>query len=80
MQQMKRNELVKIQISSNTTGSTITNRLSQIIAIKLSDNFVSGTDYFWNEVLADYTITTTPTAQAVTASFTLRSGFLDGER
>jgi len=62
-------ELVKLQISHSST-STVTNILSQIIAIKLSDDFISGTDYFWNEDLVNYTITSTPTAKATTASFT----------
>jgi len=62
-------ELVKLQISNSST-STTTNVLSQILAIKLSDDFVSGTDYLWNEDLVNYTLTTTPTAKAITASFT----------
>jgi len=62
-------ELIKLQISSSLT-TTVTNSLSQIIAIKLSDDFVSGTDYFWNEFLTDYTMTATPVAKAITASFT----------
>jgi hypothetical protein len=63
-------ELVKLQISSNTTGSTITNKLSQIIAIKLSDNFTENTHYFKTEDLTNYTLTATPTAKATTGSFT----------
>jgi len=62
-------DLVKIQISSNTTGSTITNRLSQIIAIDITD-WTSGTDYIWTQDTVDYTYTTTPTAKATSASFT----------
>jgi hypothetical protein len=62
-------ELIKLQISSSST-SDVTNILSQILAIKLSDDFTENTDYFKNEVLGDYTITTTPTAQAITGSFT----------
>ena len=62
-------ELVKLQISSSST-TTVTNRLSQILAIKLSDDFISGTDYFWNEFLTNYTMTSTPTAKAITSSFT----------
>src|SRR3990172_7549385 len=46
-------ELIKLQISTNGTD-TVTNIFSQIIAIKLSDDFVSGTDYFFNEDLIDY--------------------------
>lgn len=63
-------ELVKLQISSNTTGSTITNSLSQIIAIKLSDDFTENTHYFKTEDLVNYTLTATPTAKAATGSFT----------
>ena len=62
-------ELVKLQISSSSTNVT-TNRLSQIIAVNLDDVGASGTDYFWGEDLGDYTLTTTPTAKAITASFT----------
>ncbi len=62
-------ELVKLQFSTSSTN-TGTNHLSQIIAIKLSDDFTSGADYFWNEFLTDYTMTATPTAKAITASFT----------
>jgi len=62
-------DLVKIQISMNTTGSTITNRLSQIIAIDITD-WTSGTDYIWTQDTVDYTYTTTPTAKATSASFT----------
>jgi len=63
-------ELIDIQISNDTGANVITCRIAQILALKLDDDFVSGTDYHWNEVLADYTITATPTAQAITASFT----------
>lgn len=63
-------ELVKLQISSNTTGSTITNKLSQIIAIKLSDDFTENTHYFKTEDLVDYTMTASPVAKATTGSFT----------
>lgn len=64
-------ELIKIQISSNTVATgTITNRLSQIIAIKLSDDFTQNTDWFWAEDLTNYTMTATPTAKATTGSFT----------
>ena len=62
-------ELIKLQISTNGTD-TVTNIFSQIIAIKLSDDFVSGTDYFFNEDLIDYTMTATATDKATTASFT----------
>ena len=62
-------ELVKLQISNSATN-TVTSIFSQIIAIKLSDDFTSETNYFWNEFLTDYTITTTPTAKAITSSFT----------
>lgn len=62
-------ERIRIQISSSST-TTVTNRLSQILAIKLSDDFTSGTDYHWAEDLTNYTITATPTAKATTASFT----------
>jgi hypothetical protein len=62
-------ELVKLQISNSATSTTEA-VLAQILALKLSDDFVSGTDYHLNEVLANYTMTTTPTAQAITASFT----------
>ena len=62
-------ELVKLQISTNAS-STVTNILSQIIAINLDDVGVSGTDYFWAEDLTNYTMTGTPTAKATTASFT----------
>src|SRR3990172_2272301 len=62
-------ELVKLQISSETT-QTVTNILSQIIAINMDDVGADGTDYFWNEFLTDYTMTSTPTAKALTASFT----------
>jgi hypothetical protein len=62
-------ELVKLQISNSST-STVTNTLSQIIAINMDDLGADGTDYFWNEDLTNYTITATPTAKATTASFT----------
>jgi len=63
-------ELIKLQISVNTTGSTVTNKLSQILAIKLSDDFTENTHYFKAEDLVNYTITATPTAKATTGSFT----------
>jgi len=63
-------ELVKLQISVNTTGSTVTNKLSQILVVKLSDDFVENTHYFKGEDLTNYTITATPTAKAGTGSFT----------
>ena len=62
-------ERVKIQISSSGTA-THTCRIAQILAINLDDVGASGTDYFFNEDLTDYTMTATPTAKAVTASFT----------
>ena len=62
-------EDVLIQISSSST-TDVTNKLGQILVIKLDDDFVSGTDYFWAEDLTDYTMTATPTAKATTASFT----------
>src|SRR3990172_5308297 len=62
-------EQVKLQISNSST-STTTNVLSQILAIKLSDDFTENTDYFKAEDLANYTITATPTAKATTGSFT----------
>ena len=62
-------ELIKLQISNSSTDTT-TNILSQIIAINMDDFGASGTDYFWNEFLTDYTITATPTAKAITTSFT----------
>jgi hypothetical protein len=62
-------EDILIQISSSST-TDVTNRLSQILAIKLDDDFISGTDYFWAEDLTDYTMTSTPTEKATTASFT----------
>jgi len=62
-------ELVKLQISSSST-TTVTSIFSQILVLKLSDDFVSGTDYFWDEDLVDYTMTGTPTRKAETASFT----------
>lgn len=62
-------ELVKLQISGSSTTDVI-NILSQIIAIKLSDDFTENTDYFLNELLTDYTMTSTPTAKAITSSFT----------
>ena len=62
-------EDVTLQISTSATN-TVTNILSQIMAIKLDDDFTSGTDYFIAEDLVDYTMTATPTAKATTASFT----------
>jgi hypothetical protein len=59
--------LLQISVSASNTA---TNRLSQILAIKLDDDFVSGTDYHWAEDLVNYTMTATPTAKASTASFT----------
>lgn len=62
-------ELVKLQISCSST-STVTNILSQIIAINMDDVGTDGTDYYWDEDLVDYTMTTTETSKAQTASFT----------
>ena len=62
-------EDVKIQISSSGTA-THTNRIAQILALKLSDDFTENTDYFKAEDLVDYTMTATPTAKATTGSFT----------
>src|SRR3990172_6379992 len=62
-------ELVKLQISSETT-QTVTNIFSQIIAINMDDVGADGTDYFWNEFLTNYTMISTPTEKAITASFT----------
>lgn len=62
-------ETIKLQISNSAT-STVTNILSQIIAINMDDLGTDGVDYFWNEFLTDYTMTSTPTAKAITSSFT----------
>jgi len=56
-------ELVKLQIGTEGV-TTATCDWSQLFAFKLSDDFTENTDFFWNEVTADYTTTTTPTAQA----------------
>lgn len=62
-------ELIKLQISSSSTV-TMTNILSQILAINMDDVGVTGTAYFYKESTADYTLTNTPTGTAVTSSFT----------
>src|SRR3990167_1435233 len=62
-------ELVKLQISTSATN-TVTALIGQIIAINLDDVGAEGTDYFSNEFLTNYTMTTTPTAKAITSSFT----------
>jgi hypothetical protein len=60
-------EAVTIQAAGEAVVATVLG--SQVFALKLSDDFTENTDYFWNEVTADYTTTATPTAQAA-ATFT----------
>jgi len=55
-------ELVKLQIQGEST-STATCKISQIFAMDLT-LLAENSDYWYNEVTADYTTTTTPTAQA----------------
>jgi hypothetical protein len=62
-------ELIKLQFSNSST-TTGTNYLSQVIAICLDNLGTEGVDYFSNEDLNDYTLTNTPTAKAITSSFT----------
>jgi hypothetical protein len=55
-------ELIKLQIQGESTN-VATCKVSQISTIDL-DGLVLNTDYWFNEVTADYTTTATPTAQA----------------
>jgi len=56
-------ELVKIQILREASTANVTSGLTQIQCVDLTD-LTENTDYWFNEVTADYTTTTTPTAQA----------------
>ena len=62
-------EIVKLQVSSSST-TVVTVIFGQIVALNLDDLGTEGTDYFSNEFLGDYTMTASPTAKAITASFT----------
>src|SRR5919109_1031095 len=53
-------ELVKLQIQGESTN-VATCKFSQIVAINLDQFGTENVDYFYNEVTADYTTTTTPT-------------------
>lgn len=53
-----------VTIRAAGEAAVITVLGSQIFALKLSDDFTENTDFYWNEVTADYTTTATPTAQA----------------
>lgn len=46
-------EDVNVQFNRKAGSGTITQMLSAIIAIKLSDDFVENTDFFWNEATSD---------------------------
>lgn len=61
-------ERVRIQISNSST-STTTCRLAQILAIDLT-TFTVDTHYKWNELLTDSTLTTSMVNKAITSSFT----------
>ena len=56
-------EEIKLQIQGEST-TTATCKFSQIVAINLDNFGIENTDYYYNEVTADYSTTTTPTAQA----------------
>ena len=56
-------EVVQLECMGEST-SIITVLGSQIFAMKLSDDFVENTDFFWNEVTTDYRTTGTMAAQA----------------
>jgi hypothetical protein len=56
-------ETIKLQMASSST-TTVTNIASQIFALKLSDDFVQNTDWFYNEFVTDYTGTATATSKA----------------
>lgn len=56
-------EQVKIQFSTPSAADA-TCHMSQIFALKLSDDFTENTDWFTNEVTADYTHTTSFVDQA----------------
>jgi len=46
-------EDVKIQFNRSGGSGTVTHEYSTIIAMKLSDDLVENTDYYWNEALTD---------------------------
>lgn len=59
-------ELVKLQVSSSNASFTANVRANsgRIIAINLDDIGTDGTDYYYNEVTADFTTDDLPTTQA----------------
>lgn len=66
-------ELIKLQIN-NSAVDTTTMTLGQVFALKLSDDFVEGTDWHYTEVTTDYTTTTafsgTDSTEAASVTFT----------
>lgn len=56
-------EAVALDIKGESTG-VATSKFGQIVAINLDNIGTENTDWYYNEVTADYTTTTTPTAQA----------------
>lgn len=56
-------EALTIEIMREASTGDVTSGWTQIVAIDLT-NLVENTDYWYNEVTADYTTTVTPTAQA----------------